>query len=76
MSKKIPGSVVLQLDSEGHCTLSSPSACTHRIVREYFSTGDLLAVGSVCQPNERPLIGHVTDSKDGLSLLDEVPRLI
>ncbi|KAE9368541.1 hypothetical protein N431DRAFT_60319 [Stipitochalara longipes BDJ] len=59
-SKRFPGSVVLQQDSEGHCSLSSPSKCTEGVVRNYFQTGDLPATGTICQPDERPFIGHVS----------------
>ena len=57
MSKGFEGSVVLQQDSIGHCSLSSPSFCTARNVREYFQTGKLPKKGTVCTPDRLPLDG-------------------
>ncbi|KUJ24614.1 uncharacterized protein LY89DRAFT_634822 [Mollisia scopiformis] len=71
MQKKFPGSGVLTQDSEGHCTLASPSLCTVKAIRNYFQTGALPAPGTVCQPEELPLLGKV--SRD-ISTLSEVDR--
>lgn len=60
MSKRFPGSVVLQQDSEGHCSPSSPSLCTGKYIREYFQTGKLPPPGTICQPQELPFIGNQT----------------
>ena len=63
MAKHFSGSAVLSLESEGHCTLSSPSLCMARHIRRYFQTGQLPAPGTICLPNERPFLG-VTDRGD------------
>ena len=52
-----PGSSVLQQDSQGHCSHSSPSLCTAKAVRAYFQTGRLPREGSVCEANVRPFLG-------------------
>lgn len=52
-----PGSVLLQQDSEGHCSHATPSLCTAKAVREYFQTGKLPEPGTLCQPVEKPFLG-------------------
>ncbi|KAG7091884.1 hypothetical protein E1B28_008285 [Marasmius oreades] len=52
VSKGFPGSVVLSQDSAGHCSLSAPSICTARAVREYFVNGTLPKDGTIC-----PVVG-------------------
>jgi len=49
MSPYFPGSVVLTQNSTGHCSLSAPSTCTAKYVREYFFSGKLPPAGEVCQ---------------------------
>jgi hypothetical protein len=68
VSTLFPGSVVLQQDSEGHCSHSNPSLCTGKVVREYFQTGKLPPVGTVCQPEVKPFLGCVR--KDGCEFTD------
>ena len=63
MAERFEGSVVLSLEAEGHCSLSSPSLCMARHLRRYFQTGQLPASGTFCTPNERPLLG-ITDRGD------------
>ncbi|KAF8171854.1 TAP-like protein-domain-containing protein [Pholiota molesta] len=46
MSKEFSKSVVLTQDSTGHCSISAPSLCTQRHIRQYFSTGVLPEVGT------------------------------
>lgn len=60
MAERFDGSAVLSLEAEGHCSLSSPSLCMARYIRRYLQTGQLPASGTLCTPNERPLLG-VTD---------------
>ncbi|KAK5062512.1 hypothetical protein LTR84_004585 [Exophiala bonariae] len=54
MNSQFPGSVLLQQDSEGHCSQTAPSLCTAKAVRKYFQTGLLPPVGTICQPDIRP----------------------
>ncbi|TBU37338.1 alpha/beta-hydrolase [Dichomitus squalens] len=50
---------LLVQDSYGHCSLSSPSLCTARHVREYFVNGTLPKEGTVCDVDELPFIGSI-----------------
>ncbi|KAH6648354.1 TAP-like protein-domain-containing protein [Truncatella angustata] len=61
VSTIFPGSVVLQQDSEGHCSHSNPSFCTARSIREYFQTGELPREGTVCQPEVKPFVGCIKE---------------
>ncbi|GKZ30090.1 hypothetical protein AbraIFM66950_007784 [Aspergillus brasiliensis] len=54
MARGFPGSIVLEQNSVGHCTLSGPSLCTAKAVRQYFQTGELPDPGTVCQVEELP----------------------
>lgn len=54
MNEQFPGSVLLQQDSEGHCSSTAPSLCTARAVKKYFQTGILPPVGTLCKPDIRP----------------------
>ncbi|KAJ5912957.1 Peptidase S33 tripeptidyl aminopeptidase-like C-terminal [Penicillium tannophilum] len=59
MSDKFPGSALLQQESEGHTTLAAPSMCIAKLIRTYFQTGDLPDVGTLCQADLKPMVGHV-----------------
>ncbi|CZR55452.1 uncharacterized protein PAC_05340 [Phialocephala subalpina] len=74
MQKKFPGSEVLTQESEGHCSISSPSLCTSKAIRAYFQTGALPSAGTVCQVEEVPLIGNVT--RDLTTLSEDDQRLL
>ncbi|ESK91323.1 alpha beta hydrolase fold family [Moniliophthora roreri MCA 2997] len=54
VSKGFPGSVVLQQDSPGHGSTSSPSLCTANVVRAYFVNGTLPKPGTVCPIDGNP----------------------
>ncbi|KAF8960263.1 TAP-like protein-domain-containing protein, partial [Flammula alnicola] len=54
MSRGFTGSVVLTQDSAGHCSISAPSVCTQKYVREYFIDGTLPQPGTICQPVGQP----------------------
>ncbi|KAJ7209104.1 TAP-like protein-domain-containing protein [Mycena rebaudengoi] len=56
MSKGFAGSVVLTQDSAGHCSVSAPSVCTQKHIRQYFLKGTLPEPGTVC-----PVIGTPFD---------------
>ncbi|KAK7427311.1 hypothetical protein QQZ08_006248 [Neonectria magnoliae] len=64
VSTLFPGSVVLQQDSQGHCSHSTPSLCTAKRIRHYFQTGELPPEGTVCEPSIRPFLG-CTAGNDG-----------
>ncbi|EOO00997.1 hypothetical protein UCRPA7_3513 [Phaeoacremonium minimum UCRPA7] len=65
VSTLFPGSQVLQQDSEGHCSHSTPSLCTAKVIREYFQKGTLPTDGKVCAPETRPFLGCISeDSED------------
>lgn len=57
VSKLFPGSVVLQQDSQGHCSHSTPLLCTTEVIREYFRAGHLPQTGTVCVSIVRQLFG-------------------
>ncbi|KAJ8092911.1 hypothetical protein PM082_023545 [Marasmius tenuissimus] len=54
VSKQFPGSVVLEQNSPGHCSVSAPSVCTAKIVREYFVDGTLPDQGTICPMDGMP----------------------
>ncbi|KAI3007479.1 hypothetical protein CBS147346_3288 [Aspergillus niger] len=54
MARGFPESIVLEQNSVGHCTLSGPSLCTAKAIRQYFQTGELPDPGTVCQVEELP----------------------
>lgn len=54
-----PTSVVLQQDSEGHCSHSMPSLCTGKNIREYFQTGKSPGKDAICETDWRPFVGCV-----------------
>ncbi|KAK1235214.1 hypothetical protein PQX77_001569 [Marasmius sp. AFHP31] len=58
VSQQFPGSVVLEQNSPGHCSVSAPSVCTAKIVREYFVNGTLPDQGTVCPMDGRPFDGR------------------
>ncbi|KAJ4268709.1 hypothetical protein NW762_002777 [Fusarium torreyae] len=70
-SAKFSGSVVLKQNSYGHCSLSAPSACSIRYVREYFQNGTLPDAGTECDPDydlfEMPGLGEEVTTLDELS---------
>lgn len=61
MSNRFPGSVVLIQDSAGHCSLSTPTPCTEKAIREYFQSGSLPDPEQVCIPPKSPLSLNSTD---------------
>lgn len=65
VSTLFPGSTVLQQDSQGHCSHSSPSICTGKAIRQYFQTGLLPKEGTVCNPDTRPFLGCMKDGVQG-----------
>ncbi|KAL6299866.1 alpha/beta-hydrolase [Sparassis latifolia] len=73
------GSGLLVQNSFGHCTLSAPSLCTAKYVREYFATGALPPEGAECEPDELPFVGTVKDvaamSNEDRELLDALRGL-
>ncbi|KAF5311062.1 hypothetical protein D9619_008144 [Psilocybe cf. subviscida] len=54
MSKGFKDSVVLTQDSVGHASVSAPSVCTQKYVRDYFVDGTLPEPGTVCHPVTGP----------------------
>ncbi|KAF9475278.1 hypothetical protein BDN70DRAFT_883911 [Pholiota conissans] len=49
MSKGFKDSVVLTQNSAGHCSISAPSLCTQKYIRDYFIDGTLPEPGTVCE---------------------------
>jgi len=54
MSRGFNNSIVLTQNSAGHCSMSSPSLCTIKYVRQYFTDGTLPKPGTVCEVDLRP----------------------
>ncbi|KAF4621975.1 hypothetical protein D9613_009061 [Agrocybe pediades] len=54
MSKGFEGSAVLTQNSPGHCSISGPSLCTQKYIREYFISGKLPPPGTVCEVDTTP----------------------
>lgn len=71
-SHRFPGSVVLEQEDDGHCTISDASLCTAKHVREYFQTGKLPEKGTVCKPDH----GHFGDDEEDGQLTEEDQRLL
>lgn len=46
------GSVLLEQKSMGHCTISMPSYCTIKHVRQYLDSGKLPEIGTICEIDE------------------------
>ncbi|KAK4445327.1 TAP-like protein-domain-containing protein [Podospora aff. communis PSN243] len=65
-ARNFAGSVVLQQDSVGHMSSSSPSLCTAKAIRQYFQTGQLPGPGLICQPDEYPFVGKPDVSPSSL----------
>ncbi|KAF4121185.1 TAP-like protein [Geosmithia morbida] len=70
-SAHFPGSVVLQQNSLGHCSLAAPSSCTARYIQRYFSDGALPDPGTEC---EQDYALFETPSEDVVLAQDEVSR--
>lgn len=66
----IPYSIFHQADIPKHCSIASPSLCTAKAIRNYFQNGALPEPGTVCKPEELPLIGKVERDVSVLSKED------
>ncbi|KAF7331053.1 Abhydrolase-4 domain-containing protein [Mycena venus] len=63
MSQGFAGSVVLTQDSVGHCSISGPSICTQKYIRQYFINGTLPKPDTVCPVISTPFpASHDVDS--------------
>lgn len=54
MSADHPGSAVVVQNSTGHCTISAPSRCKDKIVRDYLEHGQVPNSGTVCEADCEP----------------------
>lgn len=57
MAKGYEGAVVLEQNSEGHCSLAAPSLCTAKYIRGYFQSGTLPPKDTVCEVELKPFLG-------------------
>ena len=57
VQRRFGGAGLLVQESYGHCSLSSPSLCTARYVRDYFINGTLPEEETTCEVNELLFIG-------------------
>ncbi|KAJ7490748.1 TAP-like protein-domain-containing protein [Mycena latifolia] len=70
MARGFNGSVVLTQDSAGHCSISGPSICTQKHIRQYFLEGILPKPGTVCPVLGSPFPGnYVQASADAQAVL-------
>ncbi|KAM0321651.1 hypothetical protein ACHAQA_010007 [Verticillium albo-atrum] len=53
-SASFPGSSLVKFNAHGHSTPQQPSLCTAKMTREYFESGTLPPVGTVCEPAAHP----------------------
>jgi hypothetical protein len=72
MQRKFKGAGLLVSEGDGHCTLSAPSLCAAKSIRNYFQTGELPPEGLVCIPEKWPL----DDDGDIITLGDDVRELV
>ena len=63
MSKRFPGSVVLEQENSGHTSSSAMSNCTRAAIGRYFQSGTLPAPGTKCAVDELPF-------GDGLEIME------
>ncbi|EPE06209.1 alpha beta hydrolase fold family [Ophiostoma piceae UAMH 11346] len=71
-SAGFPSSVVLVQQSYGHTSLSAPSTCTAKAIRNYFQHGILPQPDTKCQPNMLPfdLPAPASESVSGVDAAD------
>lgn len=67
VQKRYAGSALLIQNSYGHTSIESPSLCTAKNVRAYFTHGTLPTEGTVCEVDELPFIGEVGGVTSALS---------
>jgi len=70
VQRRYTGSGLLVQNSYGHCTIASPSLCTAKRLRAYFTEGTLPAEGTVCEVEELPFVGVVSNKASTLSRAD------
>ncbi|KAF9691522.1 hypothetical protein EKO04_010402 [Ascochyta lentis] len=56
MSSQFPGSVLLEQEAVAHGAAFLGSNCTEGYVRGYFETGKMPPAGTVCMPDEQPVL--------------------
>ncbi|KAK1221312.1 hypothetical protein PQX77_015884 [Marasmius sp. AFHP31] len=75
-SQQFPGSVVLEQNSPGHSSVAVPSACTTKVVREYFVNGTLPDQGTICPMDGTlfpdPSATNATSKRDLMSVEDKL----
>lgn len=72
MTENFPGSSMLQQNSEGHTSWSSPSICTAKAARAYFQSGVLPENGTVCEVERKPFDNVFSGVED----MDESDRAL
>ncbi|KAK1235215.1 hypothetical protein PQX77_001570 [Marasmius sp. AFHP31] len=74
VSQQFPGSVVLEQNSPGHGSLSVPTECTIKAVKEYFVNGTLPEQGTICPMKftlfPDPSATNATSKRDLMSVED------
>ncbi|KAH8151117.1 uncharacterized protein LAJ45_04819 [Morchella importuna] len=72
MAKGFEGSVVLEQNSEGHCSISTPSVCSMKYIRDYFVDGKLPPKDTVCEADVRPFF----DGEKAIRAMSEEDRIL
>ncbi|CAA7269867.1 unnamed protein product [Cyclocybe aegerita] len=72
--KAFPGSVLLTQDSPGHASVTTPSECTYRHVRNYFLNGTLPIVGTICNVTTPLFPPRSANGNDSTSVAVEYVR--
>ncbi|KAE9975084.1 hypothetical protein EG327_008548 [Venturia inaequalis] len=78
MKGKFGGSGLLVQEADGHCTLSAPSSCVARHIRNYFQDGTLPEEGLVCESDKGPFDGDellLALSEEERGLYDVIVRI-
>lgn len=50
--------------SKQHCSISAPSLCSQKYIRDYFIDGTLPPPGTVCEPISQPFPSSATSTGD------------
>ncbi|KAF5311058.1 hypothetical protein D9619_008140 [Psilocybe cf. subviscida] len=71
MSKGFKDSIVLTQDSAGHTSLSAPSVCTQKHIRDYFADGKLPEPGTICHPVTSPFSTQANQALPSMMTVEE-----
>ena len=64
----VRGQGTARADSYECMSLSAPSVCTAKAMRKHLEEGTLLAMGTVCEPDESQIEGWVSGTRGRAAL--------